>query len=84
MDGEGVYRLEGPGLTALVAAWLQDPGLIIGILLAGDETARQTSKALASRENPDAALQPLLEVTVRPRAMGPFPHPGFRSILSRR
>jgi len=84
VDGEGVYRLEGPGLTALVAAWLQDPSRNLGILLAGDETVRQTSKALASRENPEAALQPVLEITVRPRTTGLFPRPGFRSVLSRR
>ena len=84
VDGEGVYRLEGPALAALVTAWLQDPSRNLGILLAGDETARQTSKALASRENPDPALQPVLEITVRPRTTSPFPHPAVRSVLNRR
>ncbi|HEX5042439.1 MAG TPA: DNRLRE domain-containing protein [Candidatus Polarisedimenticolaceae bacterium] len=83
VDAEGTYRLEGPGLTALVTAWFGDPSRNFGILVAGDETVRQTSKAIASREAYDPALQPILEITVRPRTVLLFPRPSA-SALGRR
>jgi hypothetical protein len=83
VDAEGVYRLEGPGLTALVEAWFRDPSANFGILLAGDETARQTSKTIGSREASDPSLRPVLEVTVRPRTVLLFPRPNA-SVLGRR
>ena len=73
VDAEGTYRLEGPTLTALVTAWLQEPSRNFGILLVGDETVRQTSKAIGSREASDPALQPTLEIRVRPRTVLQFP-----------
>ena len=83
VDAEGTYRLEGPGLTALVASWFEDPSRNFGILLAGDETVRQTSKTIGSRQANDPALQPVLEITVRPRTVLLFPRP-FASVLERR
>lgn len=75
VDEEGTYRFESAELTRLVAAWASSPGQNFGILLAGDETVRQTSKALASREDPDPALRPALEITLRPHTAEVFPRP---------
>jgi len=52
-------------LVADVRLWLAAPQRNFGWILLGDETAPQTAKSFASREAPDLALRPVLEVTYR-------------------
>ena len=52
-------------LVADVTLWLKAPARNFGWVLIGDETARQTSKSFASRENPDETLRPVLSVRYR-------------------
>jgi hypothetical protein len=80
VDGEGPYRLESAALTELVTAWAANPGENFGLLVAGDETVRQTSKAFASRESPDPELRPVLEITIRPRPVDLFPRPSVTAL----
>jgi hypothetical protein len=51
-----------PEMVADVQSWLDDPLSNAGWILLGDESRTQTAKRLDSRENPDPALQPLLEI----------------------
>ena len=53
-----------------VRLWRSNPSRNFGWILIGDETGPQTAKNFASRENPDLALRPALEITYR--------LPGFR------
>lgn len=62
----GVYRFESPRLTRDVASWAAHPETNFGWILIGDETGRQTVRAFASREFPDAAYRPVLEITYSP------------------
>jgi len=48
-----------------VRLWKSAPQRNFGWILIGDETTPQTAKSFASRENPDPALRPVLEVTYR-------------------
>lgn len=66
-DLPGVYRFESDELTRDVRYFAQLPGRNHGWILIGDETERQTVKAFASRENPDPAVRPVLEITYRTR-----------------
>lgn len=59
----GVYRFESPRLARDVASWVAHPETNFGWILIGDETGRQTVRAFASREFPDAAARPVLEIT---------------------
>lgn len=62
----GFYTWEGTEhMLADVRAWLAAPHRNFGWVLLGDETERGTVKSFASREEPDASLRPLLEVTYR-------------------
>ena len=63
--GPGVYRFEGPQLARDVALWAAKPELAFGWILIGDETTRQTVRAFGSRENPDPAARPTIEITFR-------------------
>jgi hypothetical protein len=65
VTGPGVYRFEGPQLTRDVALWAAKPERNFGWILIGDETARQTVRAFASRENPEPAARPVLEINFR-------------------
>jgi hypothetical protein len=65
LDLPGAYRFEGDGLLRDVRIWARRPGANHGWIVIGDETARQTSKSIASREHPDAAARPVLEITYR-------------------
>jgi hypothetical protein len=65
VDGPGTYRFESPELTRDVALWARSPELNFGWILFGDETVRQTARAFGSRENPDTASRPILEITYR-------------------
>lgn len=59
----GVYRFESPRLTRDVLSWVAHPETNLGWILIGDETGRQTVRAFASREFPDTAYRPVLEIT---------------------
>jgi hypothetical protein len=61
--GPGVYRFEGEGLLEDLRLWSRHPELNFGWVLIGDETTRQNARAFGSRENPDPALRPALELT---------------------
>jgi len=62
--GPAVYIWENaPGLVHDVRLWLAAPRRNFGWILIGDETARQTSKRFASRQNSDPSLRPALEIT---------------------
>lgn len=63
--GPGTYRFESPQLARDIAQWAEKPELNFGWILIGDETTRQTVRAFGSRENPDPAVRPLLEITFR-------------------
>ena len=52
-------------MRADVTLWAAAPERNFGWILVGDETAIQSSKSFASREHPDAALRPVLEITYR-------------------
>jgi hypothetical protein len=67
VSGPGVYRFESDALLRDVTLWLREPDRNFGWILIGDETQRQTVRAFASRENPDPALRPVLEITYRNR-----------------
>ena len=66
----GTYRFESPQLTRDVVLFAARPELNFGWILIGDETVRQTVRAFGSRENPDPAARPVLEITFR-RPAGP-------------
>ena len=63
--GPGAYRFEGPELIRDLALWAANPEHNFGWILIGDETVRQTAKGFASREHPDPALRPVLEIRFR-------------------
>jgi hypothetical protein len=63
--GPGIYRFESAGLIRDLALWAESPELNFGWILIGDETVRQTVRAFGSRENPDPASRPALEITFR-------------------
>jgi hypothetical protein len=65
--GPGTYRFEGEGLLRDLELWSRSPETNFGWILIGDETTRQNSRAFGSRENPDLALRPTLELTYRRR-----------------
>lgn len=72
--GPGLYSWSGtPHLAQDVMMWNAAPERNFGWILVGDETTRQSSKSFASRQHPDAALRPILEITYR--AAGDFPRP---------
>jgi hypothetical protein len=67
ITGPGVYRFESDALLREVRLWMLHPDRDFGLILIGDETRGQTARAFASRENPDPAVRPVLEITYRGR-----------------
>ena len=66
--GSGSYTWESTrGLVRDVRRWKSSRRRNFGWILIGDETVRTTAKKLASRENADPTLRPMLEVTYRIR-----------------
>jgi hypothetical protein len=64
--GSAFYTWESTHhLVQDVRLWTSAPQRNFGWILIGDETTHQTAKSFASRENPDPALRPVLEVTYR-------------------
>lgn len=57
-----------PQLVADVQHWLEDPEAAHGWILLGDESSASTAKRFASREHPDDAVHPRLEVTFERRS----------------
>jgi hypothetical protein len=67
LEGPGVYRFESDALLGDLRLWALHPDRNFGWILIGDETQRQTVRAFASRENPDPAVRPFLEITYHGR-----------------
>jgi len=66
VDEAGFYTWQSTlRLIRDVHLWAVAPHRNFGWLLTGDETTRQTAKSFASREHPDEALRPVLEITYR-------------------
>jgi hypothetical protein len=64
--GNGIYTWESTRhLIQDVRLWKSNPGRNFGWVLIGDETEPTTAKKFTSRENPDLALRPVLEITYR-------------------
>jgi len=63
VTGPGTYRFESPQLARDIARCAANPELNFGWILIGDEAVRQTVRAFGSRENPDPAVRPVLEIT---------------------
>ncbi|HEU5454219.1 MAG TPA: hypothetical protein VFU85_00905, partial [Nocardioides sp.] len=62
----GFYTWTGADqLAADVSLWAAAPDRNFGWVLIGDETTSQSVKSFASREEPDPALRPVLEITFR-------------------
>jgi hypothetical protein len=71
--GEAVVDQSGPyawgstsGMVEDVQSWLDDPSGNFGWILLGDETISQTVKRFDSRESPEVAIRPFLEVEYIP------------------
>jgi hypothetical protein len=56
---------DSPHLTQDVRLWNAAPERNFGWMVIGDETTRQTAKSFASREHPDPAVRPRLEIIYR-------------------
>lgn len=79
---EGYYTWSDDARMARdVRIWRSAPHRNFGWVLIGDETTPQTAKSFASRENPEPALRPVLELTYRiPREPGgPSSAPALRN-----
>jgi hypothetical protein len=77
VDQFGVYAWgPTPEMAADVQSWLDHPEIAYGWLLAGDEANPQTVKRFDSREHPEAALRPILEVEYVPPCSPDFAGPG--------
>lgn len=64
--GSGFYTWETTNhLVQDVRLWRSATERNFGWILIGDETTRRTAKSFASREFPDPAFRPILEVTYR-------------------
>lgn len=67
VDVVGAYAFPSTGATVGdVQGWLLDPSSNFGWILVGDESVGSTAKRLSSRENPNAAAHPRLEVEFDP------------------
>ena len=59
----GIYRWKANDMTVLdVQGWLDAPSTNFGWIVRGDESTNTTAKRFNSRENPDAATRPTLEI----------------------
>jgi MYXO-CTERM domain-containing protein len=66
VGGVGLYAWESSGLAADVQSFLDSPGSNHGWIIIGDESAAQTARRFSTREEPDPASRPVLEVTYIP------------------
>jgi len=64
--GPAAYSWESPALLADVQAFFAAPAANFGWLLLGDEAAASSAKRFSTREEPDRARVPILEVTYVP------------------
>ena len=63
VDETGLYRWQSSTLTKLdLQGWLDDPSTNFGWIVRGDESTSSTAKRFNSREHPNAATRPTLEV----------------------
>lgn len=59
----GLYRWKASTMTVLdVQGWLDEPSTNFGWIVRGDESTSTTTKRFNSREHPDAATRPTLEI----------------------
>ena len=66
IDGAGEYLVaDSTKLLADVRLWNAAPARNFGWILIGDETRPQSAQPLATRENPDPATRPVLEIVYR-------------------
>jgi hypothetical protein len=65
VSGEGFHSWSDRQLARDIRMWLAAPSRNFGWILIGDESTLRSSKRFASREEPDATLRPVLEVTFR-------------------
>lgn len=78
VDQPGLYSWGStPEMVADVQSWLDQPGSAFGWILLGDETRPQTVKRFDSRETPDQANRPLLEVDFVPPCSPDPAGPGY-------
>jgi len=78
VDQPGPYTWESTsGMVADVESWLDDPSRNFGWILLGDETSSQTVKRFDSRESPEVAGRPLLEVEYIPLCKPDPVGPGY-------
>jgi hypothetical protein len=66
-------------MVADVQSWLDDPASNFGWLLLGDETTSLTARRFDTREAPNSALRPALEITFSGSAV---PEPSTYSMLA--
>jgi hypothetical protein len=78
VDQPGPYAWEStPEMVADVQSWLDAPAQNFGWILLGDETRPQTAKRFDSRENPEEACRPFLEVGYIPPCAPDPVGPGY-------
>lgn len=66
VGGAGAWSWESPSLIADVQSFLDSPAANFGWILVGDELASSTARRFGTREEPDPARRPVLEVTYIP------------------
>jgi len=78
VDQPGLYMWGStPEMVADVQSWLDQPESAFGWILLGDETRPQTVKRFDSRETPEEANRPLLEVDFVPPCSPDPVGPGY-------
>jgi hypothetical protein len=70
----GFYDWSSAGMIADVQSWLDAPAGNYGWLLMGDEATSQSTKRFDTRENPEASVRPVLEISY-------IPEPGSLMLL---
>jgi uncharacterized repeat protein (TIGR01451 family) len=66
VGGVGSYEWTGPGLSADVQQWVNNPATDFGWIVTGDETNKPSAKQFDTRENTTAANRPTLTITFVP------------------
>ena len=63
VDDVGLYRWQASTTTVLdVQGWVDEPSTNFGWIVRGDESTNMTAKRFNSREHPDPATRPTLEI----------------------
>ena len=77
VDQNGLYTWSGTTMVGDVQGWLDNPGSNFGWLLDSPGLATPESKRFRSREHPEAATRPLLNVTFLPPSGASVTSSGF-------